>query len=374
MGIIEKNMIFDSKEKKRIGILTVHSNANPGSMLQAYALQTSITKILNERCNCEIINYMIPNLFWGRSQGSILPIRILIWLYFKYANKKYLEFGNKYLKLYPSKRIKPKKLSNYSNLYDAVIVGSDQIWNTRAGAYWDPNYLLDWVDKKTLKISYAASFGTDELENEWYDRFKKALLSFHALSVRENNGVHIINCLIKNKVEWVLDPTLLLDKNYWSKIAIRPKETNYIFVYCINRSRKTEQLIREMSAKTGMEIVQCTVGLKSLLSGVKTIRFISPEEWMGYMLYSNYAVVSSFHGTAFAINFNKQFIVDTGDYRGSRMKSILKLFALEDRIITQDMQIDTIKTIDFVPVNEKLQKEREKSISYLKTALQNNHG
>ena len=87
------------------------------------------------------------------------------------------------------------------------------------------------------------------------------------------------------------------------------------------------------------------------------------------MLYSNYAVVSSFHGTAFAINFNKQFIVDTGDYRSSRMKSILKLFSLEDRMITNDMQLEKIKDIDFNPVNEKLQLERSKSMNYLSEAL-----
>ena len=105
------------------------------------------------------------------------------------------------------------------------------------------------------------------------------------------------------------------------------------------------------------------------MKGVKNIRFTSPEEWMGYMLYSNYAVVSSFHGTAFAINFNKQFIVDTGDSRGSRMKSILKLFSLEDRMINEEMQIDNIKPIDFNPVNEKLEMERAKSMKYLTDAL-----
>ena len=353
----------------KIGILTVHSNANPGSMLQAYALQTSIIKVKDEQSDCEIINYMIPDLFWNRSKGSLLPIRIYIWLHFHLANKKYLKFGDNYLKLIPVKRIKPNELSTYANKYDTIVVGSDQIWNTRAGAYWDPNYLLDWVGDKTRKIAYAASFGTDDLEIVWQERFKKSLQSYHALSVREYNGVDIINGFIDKPVEWVLDPTLLLNKEEWSKIAVKPKETNYIFVYCINRSAKTEQLIREMSAKTGMEVIQCSVGLKSLMRGVKTIRFTSPEEWMGYMLYSNYAVVSSFHGTAFAINFNKQFIVDTGDYRGSRMKSILKLFSLEDRMITNDMQLGKIKDIDFNPVNDKLQLERSKSMNYLSEAL-----
>lgn len=353
----------------KIGILTVHSNANPGSMLQAYALQTFIMKLIDKKSECEIINYMMPNLFWRRSENNLLPIRIYIWLHFHLANKKYLKFGDRYLKLRPSKRIKPSELASYSEKYDTIVVGSDQIWNTKAGAYWDPNYLLNWVSDKTKKISYAASFGTDELEKDWHERFKKSLQSFHALSVREYNGVDIINGLIDKHVEWVLDPTLLLNKEEWSKIAVKPKETNYIFVYCINRSAKTEQLIREMSAKIGMEIIQCSVGLKSLMKGVKTIRFTSPEEWMGYMLYSNYAVVSSFHGTAFAINFNKQFIVDTGDYRGSRMKSILKLFSLEDRMINEEMQIDNIKPIDFNPVNEKLEMERAKSMKYLTDAL-----
>lgn len=353
---------------KKIGILTIHSNANPGSMLQAYALQQTVQRITGPAYQCDIINYMIPHLFWNRSSGNILPLRIMIYLYFHYANRKYLRFKRKYLSLSPSKPLKASDLKDISKKYSNIIVGSDQIWNVKSGAYWDPNYLLNWVDQDTRKVAYAASFGLDSLEDTYTPIFREALPSYSALSVREYHGVDIIDKAIGIKPEWVLDPTLLIDKEEWKKMAIKPKEENYIFVYCINRSEETERVIRDIAKKRNLKILQCTVGLKSLMKDVKTVRFVSPEEWIGYILYAKFVVVSSFHGAAFSINLNKQFLVDAGDYRQSRIKSILKLFSLESRLITKDTNNDTISDIDYQNsgVNQRLSEEREKSISFLK--------
>ena len=82
-------------------------------------------------------------------------------------------------------------------------------------------------------------------------------------------------------------------------------------------------------------------------------------------------ITDSFHGTAFALNFNKQFIeILPNTKTGSRNQSILNLTGLADRIVTdyEDFSIANRK-IDYVKVNNILQREREKSLNIIKKML-----
>ena len=105
----------------KIGILTFHGVLNHGAVLQAYALN----KFLN--CNgadSEVINYSPWYFAWqvhrpakGFSKSILKFKRIL----------KFRRFERNHLNI---SKVKYRNLSSLSNLkYDALVCGSDQVWN-----------------------------------------------------------------------------------------------------------------------------------------------------------------------------------------------------------------------------------------------------
>ena len=85
-----------------------------------------------------------------------------------------------------------------------------------------------------------------------------------------------------------------------------------------------------------------------------------------------YIVTDSFHGTCFAINFNKQFVeILPNNATGTRNQSILTLTGLSSRIVTNFEDFTVVDNeIDYGPVNKILEEERERCKDVLKKMLQ----
>lgn len=79
-------------------------------------------------------------------------------------------------------------------------------------------------------------------------------------------------------------------------------------------------------------------------------------------------ITDSFHGTAFAINFNTPFVeVLPNNNTGTRNMSILKLLGLSDQVLKDDDNLTlAFKEIDFTIPNYKLEQYRAESIRILK--------
>src|SRR5690606_33723542 len=93
------------------------------------------------------------------------------------------------------------------------------------------------------------------------------------------------------------------------------------------------------------------------------------EEWLNGFAECDYVVTDSFHGTVFALIFNKPFI-SIGNYsRGlTRFTSLLKLFELEDRLVNSSEEFDQAlisKEIDFEKVNLIRNKQIEKAKNFI---------
>ena len=86
------------------------------------------------------------------------------------------------------------------------------------------------------------------------------------------------------------------------------------------------------------------------------------------MYYADYVVTNSFHGTAFSINLNKQFWVFAPSKFSSRVSSIIQLLGLESRMIDKEILDEDInQLIDYQIINEKLDVERARAMSFLKS-------
>ena len=340
---------------KKASIITVHVGANFGSNLQAIATSETLKSI---GCNPLLINYVPQRVsktyYWKTAFKN--PVR-LVWRILRapvfYKNHNiYNKFLAKYCRM--SKPIYDgDDFVEKCPLADVYITGSDQVWNSHHNQGFNSRYYFDGIDGK--KVAYASSFGVSKLPEQEYKEAKKLLkMGYQAVQL--------------------LDPTFMLDADGWEKYSSkRIISEPYILVYIPYNIADKDLIyksVRRIAKKNYLKVVTFSWGwMKDKYADI-TIRFANPGDFLSLMLYAEFVITNSFHGTAFSINLNKQFWVYMPTGFSTRISSILDLCGLRGRLLDQlitDEQID--KSIDYEPVNEILKSERRKSIDFLTKAI-----
>lgn len=364
--------IEKTHKKNNIKILTFHDTLNYGATLQCYALQKFVSDL---GFYVEILNYKnnkfkkIYSPFYI-ADGSIKKILNAVLCFPSNIKKIHRKnkFDSKYLKLtYP---FTTDNLSTSCINCEAIIVGSDQVWNSNFNKT-DYTYLLDFVPNNIKKISYAASFGVNYIDEEFVASYRKFLNRFDYISVREEMGQEIIKKLgIDLPTSIVLDPVFLIDFSAWLNIAKKPKKVNYILLYVL-RNSKTADFAFKYAKETNKNIVFLDAPMKESRKCAK-VRGLGIEDWIGWFVYADCIITDSFHGTAFSLIFNKKFIsFKTENDLGadSRISSLLSECELTDRLTEHgDCEILN-REIDYRIVNERIKLMVEDSKKYLMKAL-----
>jgi len=370
--------------KKKIAILTQPLGGNYGGLIQNYALQTLLKEmdfdpITINRTGKTYSSFreklgIIKNETFNKLKGSYI---------YNYSSKE-KEYINQHLIKFVSNNIDITKsitdTQSLRNEFDkqsfyAVIIGSDQTWRPK----YSPNiynYFLDFLnndDQDLRRIAYASSFGTDEWEftDEEHKVCKELIKNFDAVSVREDSAVNIC----KNKFDFdavhVLDPTLLIDKKYYLSLFknLEIESKSGIFNYQLDNNESKYKFVDHLSKKMNLKVFNINGGTTKIKNVIKP----SVENWLKSFYDADFVVTDSFHGTIFSIIFNKPFYAIQNKERGSsRFLSLLQLFDLEDRLVTDvtSFNLENFnKEIDYEIVNKKLSLLRMESISFLKTNL-----
>jgi hypothetical protein len=369
---------------KKIGIITIHDIYNYGSVFQAYA---TLAYVREMGYQAELIDYRYPNVFHRQknTKSEILSFgnRLLKNMlpdkpYLKYKNS-YQTFKEQFYKLSAQSYPTIDSLITNPPDYDIYMAGSDQIWrpNTMKG---DPCFFLNFAIN-AKKISYASSFGCNVIPEEYRQQYATALNQFSHLSVREKQGVAMIKNLTGRKTEVVLDPTLLLNRDEWLKVA-SPYEIKDPYILCYGLDTKDkymENLALYIQKLTGLKVMRLNGKFYDYFD--KKIHYIldaGPQHWLSLFDHASFILAKSFHATAFAINFNKPFLsILTGKKdHDSRQKHLLELLGLENRKITvgdkfPEMSVLDLSSDDYSHPIERLKAEKMKSEEYLKNAIEN---
>lgn len=359
--------------KEKIGIITIHDADNYGSSLQAFATQKVIDNlgynavIIDHKCKKINAEYGIKRIFVQKNLKAIIEtiIRILTIypsrIQFKKFREKYFNMQDELSVVHEQKKFKK------------FVVGSDQVWNYKITGF-DKAYFLDCVDDSSKKVSYASSFGLSKIE-ENIDEYTRLLNDFHFISVREEQAADIIKELTGRVVKTVLDPTLLIAKNEWEEIVkLKKHYKNYILCYQIAYSQTLVDFAIELSKKTNKKIISIQGSLRHKFEA-KYIWNAGPIEYIDLFLNADYIITNSFHGTAFSINFNKNFFTEllpSFEKTSSRLENILDLFQLRDRQIVDGKNENMLKDINYEKQNKILQNNRQQSIQILKKFLEEN--
>lgn len=371
---------------KKIGIITIHKIVNYGSVLQAYALQ----QICEQKGFCvNIIDYHFPNDYHLSKPSNIEPDSVLTLKekILKYAfgiqllrqHKGISNFVKKYLHLTQKEYCSPIELQKANFDFDIYISGSDQIWSTHH-CKGDPSFLLHFAPDTSNKFSYASSFGGALVEEDFKKMYIENLSRLNNISVREQSGAKIVKALIGKDAAVVLDPTLLLDRTEWNKIAIKERiiKEKYILCYYLNYSFNAhpyvEILTDKLQKQSGYKIVWLARPPKRFLNK-KTSFCIdaSPETFLALIRDSEAVLTTSFHGTAFAVNYGKPVIsiVKNKNSLDSRQADLLRSLGLYDNIIELDAPIPSLKIAyyDESKEQETLSLLRKQSLLFLDKSL-----
>lgn len=316
----------------RVGIISLPLHTNYGGILQAFALQRALNAL---NCECRVV-----------SKDPLLRKSFFLKQYLKYFvrwlkkiirgtsatvfvedcyNQSCLRLGT-----FINQNIDCRIVASLKDLqeqeFDAIVFGSDQIWRPQYAKYgWGSieDVFASFADKwKSLKIAYAASFGVDSWE---YSPEETALCStlaqkFDAISVREQSGVRLCNEFLGVDADFVLDPTLLLDRSQYEKLCenVPESQDSTLVAYVLNMSEEIrsacEKIAKERSLK--MEIFSAEINAT-----------LSIPEWLAMFRDASYVVTDSFHGTVFSIIFEKEFECVFNKARGAaRFESLLNMY------------------------------------------------
>ncbi len=366
---------------KKVAYITRHTVSNYGSLLQTYATQKAIEKLGYEAV---CINYwredeLLPNLSktllqtsrWNKNLLTRLLYMVTQRPVFTAALKKFENFRKPMLKLTEREYHTVDQLQDNLPLADVYMTGSDQTWNTITKNEVDPAYFLSFVPDDKKKIAYAASFGTGSVKQEDRLKIKSWLKRYDSISIREDSGVKIAESM-GVKAQQVLDPTFLLEPEEWIQLLPeRVPDEKYVLVYQLHPSKAFDEYAKEFSKRKKLKLLRIHPYFHHIAKNGKFIYCPSPEEFLWYIHNAEYFITDSFHGTAFAIGLNTQFINILPKMTSERIESILNVVGLQNRVLKcfDDFGIADIQ-IDFSEVNRKIRQERMRSLEVLKQMIE----
>lgn len=362
---IERAFDYVMNDKYDVAIYGVWWGSNYGSLMTYYSLYTIV-----EKMGFRAIMIDRPNL----------PPEHRV--FHTHARR----FCNKYYKAI-TPVYKFEELNKLNDQCDMFLMGSDQVWNYGISKHYKGGFFLNFVEEDKKKLSYAASFGHHYFSGD-EEAIKNAgnlLSKFDYISVREKDGVNIMKNTFGLKATRVLDPVFVAEQDIYNEIAktSEAKETkSFIAAYILDPTPEKREALLYLTEQKNMSLVVMLDGFENLFDENKkkmgleenVIEKLEVQDWLYYIKNCSFFVTDSCHGASFAIIYKKDFICIGNASRGmSRFHSLFELFHLESRLVYDAKVImhnkELLKEIDYEPVYEILNREKEYSYKWLNDAL-----
>ena len=363
---------------KTVGVITMHRIINYGSALQAYATLKAVSKFGYE---AELIDYIFPN---RRKTSTLLAriknlaLKLFLYLFHGDKEKRFNSFYTDYYNC--SKRFSsPEELKSEHPSYDILLTGSDQVWNPLHTGD-DYSFLLSFSEEGTPKISYASSFSKSILPDEYKAIYAQYLKDYKFISVREASGINIVRELIGKTPFCACDPTLLLSKEEWERLACKGKQLVkgeyvllYILTYAYNPYPAILNIIEYVKKQINLPIVILDGSLSTnRIKGARNIKNAGPLEFLRLVKNASFVVTTSFHGTAFALNFERPFfsVLSDNPKNDTRMMDLLQAVGADDCALIYNNVIENKElSMDYTTITSRIKAVRRESSDYLKMIL-----
>ena len=379
----------------KIGTISFHASNNFGCILQSFAFSEALKTLFSD-VNVEEISYRITRL-----QYDNRPYRL------QYEEKckidgvfpteeGYEEFES--LKCGLQKRIDRfsefrKKFMNMTEIiydvddidkdkYDVCISGSDQVFGYGLAHNHERAFFLEGFREDIRRIAYAASMGTDIMEDKEKENWlKENIKNFNYISIREKSYLPFMKKVIDESVTVCLDPTLLHKQSFWEKIEKKPDNLGnerYVLMYalgynwCKPEEEKAARMAVELAKSKGLKIIHHYHGdlKKWFPEDAEHFYFEGPQEFLWLIHHAEYVICCSFHATAFSVVYHKPFYTYHVPGNGVRMKDLVDTIGIPDRYIDRVLPEEEWDfDIDWDRCEEKLDEQRQISLDFLRKAM-----
>jgi hypothetical protein len=341
----------------KIGILTFHEGLNHGAYLQAFALMKELQAMGHE---VEIINYKNREHWLKEDVRPWFSYRRPIRFVDRWRKQK--AFKNDHQLMSLSRFTKDARAVRQMH-YDAVVVGSDVVWNYKIFGF-DDLYFGNLPARR--KVAYAASFGWINYGEDLPKGVVEGLRSFDSISVRDVNTRRIVETVTKEKPAIVLDPTLLYEFAQDEVVTPRiEKLGRYALVYCYIDEDSVIDTVREYASVRGLKLV--SVGYRQFWCE-QNIMDAGPTEWLGLYHHATFIVSSTFHGTIFALKNEKEFAYVRNVKAHNRIVSLADICGLSHQFFDSGDAVALIAP-DYKDVNDRLHPLIAFSRAWLRSAL-----
>lgn len=356
-------------------ILTISDYGNYGNRLQNYALY----KMLEQYGPSTTIYSCIDSFSSKRNLFTSFKNDVKYLYSILFRNSRSLKYRQNYNFQRMTKKDIPDSFFSYSMsqglvrkknvTFNRLVIGSDQVWNykwlTQQGIALR---LGSFISEEHPIISYAASFGVSEVDNEVKPIFQRYLPRLKAISVREDRGAELVKEMTGLDAMVVLDPTLMLTANKWLEITedFVSDDDKYVLTYFLGRpSDEQEQDIQAYAKMHGCRIRRI-LDLRD-----KETYVAGPQDFVELFSKAQYVFTDSYHACCFSLLFHKQFTVFnragmTGKSNmNSRMETLFRLFDLNSVMMNSGLAPE----IDYEKVDQLLEQHRKESQNWLDEAM-----
>ena len=339
----------------KIRILTFHSAYSYGAVLQTYALYT----FLKSRYSDVAVIDFRPDSFSYRFDIKNPKSWFVSFNLAKFLRKI------RFTKVYDAETLRTDPPDA-----DVYIIGSDQVWNPAITIDAKDIYFGDFIPGSKVKIAYAASFGRTEFSEQEIADFKKYIHGFKAISCREESGRDLCKKVLDVDAQCVVDPTFLIDN--WVQLFKLRLVKNELCLFMLNNSTNDcFELAKSLSSE--LDLKPKILNKNKRLSGFKIIPIPSVRRFLVELYSSRFVVTNSFHGLAFSILFEKDFIYVCTDDKGTRAFNLLQKLGLENRFFCSYNSVLKSQSwkqkIDYKEVNRKKNILRNEAIKFLESNI-----
>jgi hypothetical protein len=349
----------------RIGVLTFHRSINYGSHWQARCLVEGLRARGHE---VELLDHDCPCIRRAELRCALqpeLPRRTPRRLLRSYAAKtrKFLLA----IAAFPlSKRFSLHDPGSVGE-YDAIVVGSDEVWNFRHPWFGSKPIFFGERLKAERLVSYAASFGNhsawDGIDPDWARKLER----FSNISVRDENSWHLVRSGTGREPALVLDPCLQFPETV---IKGRSAAGDYAVVYGHGFPAWLKRRIRRWAERRRLRLV--SIGYRNEWADEQLID-AGPTQFAEIMAGAGAVVTNFFHGCVFALLNGKPWVSAPSAYRSIKIPDLVSVLGAEQRLIderTSDSDIAELLDSPLQPgVSSRIEELRAASDAYLDAAL-----
>lgn len=378
--------------KKLVGLVSYNvysEHMNYGAALHSYAFQKYLEKLgipsviiayKPKELDNYNVKYPILNIKTIKSFRGYVSFLINWGLGFFSNKRKFLKFQtffNKFAhrtkQLYKYDEL--KSLVSIENLcFTDYVAESDVIWKLFRENEFDDCFFLNFpAAKGKNKVAYSPTLASRRFTEKEKETFLDLVSEFSGISTREKQCAEYLSNILNKKIDWVLDPTLLLDAVDYEKIAVQPQEKNYVLLYnCMKNDHDMVIEARKYAAKNDKVLIEISnFYVNKFLYGHIVKTDVGIEEFLGYVSNAETIICNAFHGFCLSVVFKKDVYLFLRNYKDYRMQNITSALGLSSRLIEfEDRKIpENMESINWDIVYNYLNTHRERSIAFIKKHL-----